>query len=306
MAASYTRRRLGGRHPSCGIGVTSRIAVISSPTAWSERMAASRPAPGPRTKTSTCLSPYSIALRAATSAAVCAAKGVLLRAHREPAPVAYTSIAPDVHESLHVHRYLAAQVTLDLELALDDVADPAHLVLAPGLHPLVRVHVGSIQDSARRRAPDPVDVRDRDLAPLLPRQIHARNSRHRRSPFLSSEEASTAPFRAPASPAQPFLGGGPGRGAAPPSGLYPCLALCRGFLQITRVTPRRLMILQCSHRALIDGLTFIVALPPGHLNRYVIRPRVRSYGDSSTFTRSPGRIRMKFIRILPLTCASTR
>src|SRR5262249_565122 len=43
-----------------------------------------------------------------------------------------------------------------------------------------------------------------------------------------------------------------------------------------------------------------------YLNRYVIRPRVRSYGDSSTFTRSPGRMRVKFMRILPLTCASTR
>src|SRR5437762_8606722 len=85
MAASYTRRRFGGRHPSCGIGVTSRIAVISSPTAWSERMAASRPAPGPRTKTSTCLSPYSMALRAATSAAVCAANGVDLREPLKPA-----------------------------------------------------------------------------------------------------------------------------------------------------------------------------------------------------------------------------
>src|SRR5205823_4257832 len=86
---------------------------------------------------------------------------------------------------------------------------------------------------------------------------------------------------------------------------YPWRALCRGFLQITRVTPRRLMILQCSQRTLIDGLTFI-ARSRGYLNRYVIRPRVRSYGESSTLTRSPGRIRMKFIRILPLTCASTR
>src|SRR5437667_12631657 len=49
-------------------------------------------------------------------------------------------------------------------------------------------------------------------------------------------------------------GGGPGRGAAPPSGLYPCLALCRGFLQITPVTPRRLMNLQCSLLALLDDL----------------------------------------------------
>src|SRR6186713_1851796 len=81
----YTRRRFGGRQPLCGIGVTSRIAVISSPTAWSDRMAASRPEPGPRTNTSTCLRPSSIALRAAISAAVWAAKGVLLREPLKPA-----------------------------------------------------------------------------------------------------------------------------------------------------------------------------------------------------------------------------
>src|SRR5690242_4538215 len=43
-----------------------------------------------------------------------------------------------------------------------------------------------------------------------------------------------------------------------------------------------------------------------YFSRYVMRPRVRSYGDSSTRTRSPGRIRMKFIRSLPLMCARTR
>src|SRR6059036_2946743 len=85
MAAPYTRRRFGGQHPSWGIGVTSRIEVISRPAACSERMAASRPAPGPRTKTSTCLRPYSIALRAASSEAVWAAKGVLLREPLNPA-----------------------------------------------------------------------------------------------------------------------------------------------------------------------------------------------------------------------------
>src|SRR5437660_3495301 len=80
----YTRRRLGGRQPSWGIGVTSWIALISSPTAWSDRMAASRPAPGPFTNTSTCLRPYSMALRAAISAAVWAANGVLLREPLKP------------------------------------------------------------------------------------------------------------------------------------------------------------------------------------------------------------------------------
>src|SRR5713226_5878868 len=36
-----------------------------------------------------------------------------------------------------------------------------------------------------------------------------------------------------------------------------------------------------------------------------IRPRVKSYGESSTATLSPARIRMKFLRILPETCART-
>src|SRR5512135_67636 len=44
---------------------------------------------------------------------------------------------------------------------------------------------------------------------------------------------------------------------------------------------------------------------PCHLYRYVIRPRVKSYGDSSTSTRSPVRIRMKFLRIFPDTWART-
>ena len=48
----YTRRRFGGRHPLCGIGVTSRIASTFRPTACSARNADSRPAPGPLTSTS--------------------------------------------------------------------------------------------------------------------------------------------------------------------------------------------------------------------------------------------------------------
>src|SRR5271163_353669 len=36
-----------------------------------------------------------------------------------------------------------------------------------------------------------------------------------------------------------------------------------------------------------------------------MRPRVRSYGESSTATLSPERMRIKFLRILPETCART-
>src|SRR5699024_9330038 len=76
MFINYTRRRFGGRHPLCGTGVSSRIAVISKPTACNERIAASRPAPGPLTDTSIVFMLDSNAVFAAASAAICAAYGV--------------------------------------------------------------------------------------------------------------------------------------------------------------------------------------------------------------------------------------
>ena len=44
-----TRRRLGGRQPLWGTGVTSLMPATIRPVAWSARMAASRPVPGPLT-----------------------------------------------------------------------------------------------------------------------------------------------------------------------------------------------------------------------------------------------------------------
>jgi hypothetical protein len=42
-----------------------------------------------------------------------------------------------------------------------------------------------------------------------------------------------------------------------------------------------------------------VYLRPAHRARKVIRPRVRSYGESSTVTRSPGTILIQCFRIFP-------
>src|ERR1700742_2178307 len=80
----YTRRRLGGRQPLCGIGVTSRMEVTTRPTACSARSADSRPEPGPETSTSSVRMPCSTALRPASSAAICAAYGVDLREPLKP------------------------------------------------------------------------------------------------------------------------------------------------------------------------------------------------------------------------------
>src|SRR3954452_16302515 len=79
---------LRGRQPLCAWGVTSLTPVTSSPAAWSERIAVSRPEPGPFTKTSTFCMPCSMPLRAAASAVTWAANGVDLREPLKPAPPA--------------------------------------------------------------------------------------------------------------------------------------------------------------------------------------------------------------------------
>src|SRR6202012_5677420 len=79
-----TRRRLGGRQPLCGCGVTSAIVPTSRPVACSERIAVSRAEPRPLTQTATFFRPCSCALRAALSAPICAANGVDLREPLKP------------------------------------------------------------------------------------------------------------------------------------------------------------------------------------------------------------------------------
>src|SRR3546814_6356851 len=82
--SGQTRRRLGGRQPLWGVGVTSWMVPTSRPIAPSERIAVSRPEPGPLTKTSIFFMPWSIARRTAASAAICAANGVDLREPLKP------------------------------------------------------------------------------------------------------------------------------------------------------------------------------------------------------------------------------
>src|SRR5713226_4344340 len=83
--AAQTLRRLGGRQPLCGIGVTSRITTMCNPAAAKARTADSRPEPGPCTRTSQLFIPYwSRATPAAASEACCAAYGVPLREPLKP------------------------------------------------------------------------------------------------------------------------------------------------------------------------------------------------------------------------------
>ena len=65
------------------------------------------------------------------------------------------------------------------------------------------------------------------------------------------------------------------------------------------------MILHLMQIFFTEALTFIVFVLR-YFIRYVILPRVRSYGDNSTVTLSPGSILIKCILILPEMWARMR
>src|SRR5207244_11063475 len=109
------------------------------------------------------------------------------------------------------------------------LASPVHFSVGPRLHPLCAVDVGLAQYAPARGPPQTVDARRRPLATSLSRKIHSCHSCHVPSPFL---------VRAAAFPPQSFPGGRFRKGErSPPPRVYPCRALCRGFLQMIRVTP---------------------------------------------------------------------
>src|SRR5262249_23569839 len=85
IAGHQTRLRLRGRTPLCACGVTSLTPRISSPAAWSDRIAVSRPDPGPLTNTSTFCRPCSMPFRAHESAVTRAAHRADLREPLKPA-----------------------------------------------------------------------------------------------------------------------------------------------------------------------------------------------------------------------------
>src|SRR6266545_2234520 len=102
VAGHQTRRLFLGRTPLWACGVTSFTPRISRPAACRDRIAVSRPEPGPLTKTSTFCRPCSMPLRAHESAVTWAAKGVDLREPLNPADPADSQTITFPSESVSV------------------------------------------------------------------------------------------------------------------------------------------------------------------------------------------------------------
>src|SRR5262249_57314825 len=89
-------------------------------------------------------------------------------------------VRAEIHVPLDVHRHVAAKVALDLVLLIDDLADLHHLVVAQIIALLVLVDPGLAEDLVGQRAPDPEQVRQRHLHPLVAREVDSSDTRHLR------------------------------------------------------------------------------------------------------------------------------
>src|ERR1700722_3110962 len=143
-----------------------------------------------------------------------------LAAHGQATPVAEAAIRADVGQSLDVARNLSPQVALDLDPAVDRVAQGLLIGLGEVLDPNVRIAPRLLQYLLGRRQTDAIDVRQRDLDALLARQIDPGDTCHYPCTCL-------------------------------------CLGL---VVQITRTLPSRRMMMHFSQTRLTDGRTFMMLL----------------------------------------------
>ena len=82
-------------------------------------------------------------------------------------------VAADLDLATDVGLHLAAQVTLDLEVGLDVVAQVGELIVGQILGAQIPVDAGGFQDLLGAGTADAVDVGQRDLHALVAREIDA-------------------------------------------------------------------------------------------------------------------------------------
>src|SRR6266508_2365461 len=204
-----------------------------------------------------------------------------LAVDRKIASVPQTAIAPNLHQPLDVEVHLATEVTLNLVLAVDDLAQPAYLVLGQVADPGVRTNVGPLQDLPGRAGTDTINGRQSGLNPPIARNVYTSDSSHFSSASLSLPllmlrvVANHQDYAFAANDLAP---------------LATCFDRCSYFHVFSPQLP---------------AAQELAANQDRQRERWTIRPRERSNGDRANRTRSPGRIRPAPSRMLADTCATT-
>src|SRR5688572_22669169 len=94
-----------------------------------------------------------------------------LPAHRQVPAVAHPAVGADLHQPLDVHGHVLAEVAFHATLRVQDLRDPVALLLGEVLHADAGVDARLAEDLVAARHADPIDVGERDLDPLLAREV---------------------------------------------------------------------------------------------------------------------------------------
>jgi hypothetical protein len=88
------------------------------------------------------------------------------------------AIAPDVHQSLDIHRDFAPEVAFYTELFVDDVAQPLDFIFRQVPHPCVWAYASSLEELLAGMQSNPVDVGQGYFYAFLPREVNTGNTCH--------------------------------------------------------------------------------------------------------------------------------
>jgi hypothetical protein len=182
----------------------------------------------------------------------------------EATAVTKTAVATEVHQALDVQLNFALEIAFDAVLGLEEIADTLDLGLREFLGLLLRRDIRALADLARERTANAVEVRERVSDLLVTGEVDACNTSHDVSSFSALALLVARVLTDDTNDA--FSSND--------------LALIANFLD------RRTDLHSVTPIGMKESSLMI------YLWRYVIRPRLGSYGLTSTVTRSPGRMRM--------------
>jgi hypothetical protein len=69
-----------------------------------------------------------------------------------------TTVAPEFHQSLHVHRDFSAKLSFNFVPVINDFADGRNLIFSQLIRLCVKVYTGLQQYLSRCAAPNPIDI----------------------------------------------------------------------------------------------------------------------------------------------------
>src|SRR5215470_2451542 len=92
--------------------------------------------------------------------------------------MAQPAVAADVHQPLDVELNLTTQIALNTIFTINDLTNPADLLLSQVAHPRIGVDVRLLEDLRAVRAANAVDIANRNGDLLVSRDIYSANACH--------------------------------------------------------------------------------------------------------------------------------